>query len=248
MTGYTPLFHSITTGTLCGKWPDIGLWPIILSLSDRYGVVDVTHQYLATITGLPVDDVVACMDRFCQPDKASRSNTESGARLVLIEEHRDWGWKIVNHSKYAEKARLIHKNARAVESGKEAERKRTVRAKDKCPPESAGVHRCPTPQSQSQSQSQSKKSRARATRIPDDFELTDERRIVAEAETLSAERTFAKFVDYWSAASGARARKHDWDATWRNWCRNEADRFGGSNGATSRKTKFEEFYGADDAA
>lgn len=63
-----------------------------------------------------------------------------------------------------------------------------------------------------------------AKRLPEDFELTKERRLVAEAERLPAERTFAKFVDYWRSASGARARKLDWDATWRNWCRTEADR------------------------
>ena len=63
-----------------------------------------------------------------------------------------------------------------------------------------------------------------AKRLPEDFELTKERRAVAEAERLPADRTFAKFVDYWRSASGARARKLDWDATWRNWCRTEADR------------------------
>lgn len=75
-----------------------------------------------------------------------------------------------------------------------------------------------------------------ATRLPDDFTLTDERRLVAEAEKLPAERTFAKFCDHWRAASGARARKADWDATWRNWCRNEIDR-GVSNGARGQGPK-----------
>lgn len=62
-----------------------------------------------------------------------------------------------------------------------------------------------------------------ATRIPEDFAMTPERRAVAEAEKVNPERTFAAFRDYWIAASGAKARKHDWDATWRNWCRNQAD-------------------------
>lgn len=65
-----------------------------------------------------------------------------------------------------------------------------------------------------------------ATRLPADFVLSPERRTVAVAERLDAERTFAKFCDYWRAASGARARKVDWEATWRNWCRTEADRGG----------------------
>lgn len=73
-------------------------------------------------------------------------------------------------------------------------------------------------------QSRTEQSQKRASRLPADFSLTDERRLVAEAERLPAERTFAKFSDYWRAASGAKARKIDWDATWRNWCRSEADR------------------------
>jgi hypothetical protein len=80
----------------------------------------------------------------------------------------------------------------------------------------------------------------RATRLPDDFSLTSERILVAEAEKLPAERTFAKFCDYWRSAAGAKARKHDWDATWRNWCRSEADRSRGNGTPTKeRKTRYE---------
>lgn len=92
-------------------------------------------------------------------------------------------------------------------------------------------------------QPEQKKSTDRATRIPADFSLTDERRAIAAAEKLpDAERTFAKFRDYWTAAPGSKGRKIDWDATWRNWCRAEADR--GINGHSARPvqqnvTKFE---------
>ena len=62
-----------------------------------------------------------------------------------------------------------------------------------------------------------------ATRLPPDFSLNPERRAIAEAEKADAEREFAAFTDYWRSVSGARARKHDWDATWRNWCRRAGD-------------------------
>lgn len=62
-----------------------------------------------------------------------------------------------------------------------------------------------------------------AQRLPADFELTDQRRDVAKREAVDAEREFARFTDYWRAASGANARKHDWDAAWRNWCRKAQD-------------------------
>jgi hypothetical protein len=125
--GYVPLFASLTTGTLCGRWPDVGLWPIVLSLSDRHGVVDVTPMYLTSVTGLPQEDVAACMKRFCEPDPYSRTETQGGARLVLIDEHRDWGWRIVNHGVYREKARKQQQQIDSTASGRDADRKRQAR-------------------------------------------------------------------------------------------------------------------------
>src|SRR5690606_24885445 len=35
-----------------------------------------------------------------EPDPESRSPEEGGRRIVLLEDHRNWGWIIVNHAKY----------------------------------------------------------------------------------------------------------------------------------------------------
>lgn len=227
--GYTPLFDSLTKGTLCGRWPDIGLWPIVLSLSDRHGVVDSTPTHIAAITGLALLDVVSCMKRFCEPDPYSRSQDNDGARLELLETHRDWGWRIVNHGKYRERARKQAYDSERTASGLDAERKRQSRGVPTCPDTS----RSPDGDedvNKDEEGSRSTRSRAPATHLPDDFELTSERRAVAEAEKLPAERTFAKFCNHWRSASGQRARKRDWDATWRNWCMTEIDRNGAGNG------------------
>jgi hypothetical protein len=127
--GYTPLFDTLTKGTLCGRWPDIGLWPVVLSLADRHGVVDCTPAYIAGVTGLPLDDVIACMKRFCEPDVYSRSQEHQGARLELLDAHREWGWQVVNHGKYREKARKAMQQLDATASGRDAERKRIEREK-----------------------------------------------------------------------------------------------------------------------
>jgi hypothetical protein len=193
MAGYTPLFSSLTTGTLCGRWPDIGLWPIVLSLSDRHGVVDVTHAYLAGVTGLPVDDVIACMRRFCEPDPGSRSPSESGARLVLLESHRDWGWKIVNHGSYRERARKHSYDAARVEDGRNAERMATRR--DPTRPAKTPAH----PPSDSDSDSntdKSKRARAkRASRVPLDFQ-PDLELARSQIPDLDVEREVQKFRDW----------------------------------------------------
>lgn len=140
MSGYTPLFNSLTRGTLCGRWPDIGLWPIVLSLSDRKGVVDVHPNAIAGLTGLQVEEVIACMSRFCEPDPMSRSQDCDGRRLVLLDEHRDWGWQIVNHGKYREKARKAAYDAARTASGQDAERKRASRDVPRSPAKSRSTN------------------------------------------------------------------------------------------------------------
>ncbi|MFM2288832.1 MAG: hypothetical protein RL684_1975 [Pseudomonadota bacterium] len=75
------------------------------------------------------------------------------------------------------------------------------------------------------------KTTTRGTRIPPDFALTPERREFASSLSLHPLETFAKFVDFWRAKAGADAVKVDWEATWRNWCRNETARPARFNGA-----------------
>lgn len=158
MAGYTPLFSSLTTGTLCGKWPDIGLWPIVLSLADRHGVVDVTPDYLCRVTGLQVEAVTACMERFCAPDPYSRSREAEGARLQLVDPARPWGWQVVNHRSYREKARKESFDAARVADGRNAERLKT-----RAHPRSPAPNRADPPSdSDSDSDSNKKKNKSAA--------------------------------------------------------------------------------------
>lgn len=67
-----------------------------------------------------------------------------------------------------------------------------------------------------------------ATRIPDDFQPSEEMRAWFIAEQLPAvidgRMEHAKFVDYWLGCPGTKGRKLDWPATWRNWMRTAAER------------------------
>jgi len=42
-----------------------------------------------------------------------------------------------------------------------------------------------------------------------------------------------RFRDYWVSVPGAKGRKVDWEATWRNWCRKAMETKGSQNGRTS---------------
>lgn len=229
--GYTPAFGTMLTGTLFGKWPHNGIWALLLTRCDRRGFIDETPECIAAAIGIPVKALLKSIDFFMQPDSGSRTPTDDGRRLELIDPTRSWGWRVINHGKYREKARLMAKSAREVEDGANASRMADRRG----PPETA-ADRPSEAKAEAKEKAQAGESagappttRAKcATRIPDDFKLTDARRQIAVAERVEPERTFAKFCDYWRSASGRNARKLDWDATWRNWCRTETDRFRGN--------------------
>lgn len=59
---------------------------------------------------------------------------------------------------------------------------------------------------------------ARGTRLPSPFE-PDFQFAVDQGIQNTLEEA-AKFRDYWSAQPGQKGVKLDWQATWRNWCRN----------------------------
>jgi hypothetical protein len=183
------------------------------------------------MTGWPLDLLLQGIDALCQADPRSRSKAEDGRRLTLIDPTRDWGWRVVNIGIYRAKAAGLNQ----VASGKNAEKVRRYKERHRqTPSDTSGHQKTPeTPHSYSDSNTDSNKEKrgdgeraARAPtarRLPDDFSLTEQRRAIARAERADADREFAKFTDHWRAASGANARKHDWDAAWRNWCRKSQD-------------------------
>lgn len=62
----------------------------------------------------------------------------------------------------------------------------------------------------------------RGTRIPDDWQMTPELRAFAIDLGLDPDVTREGFVDYWRGVPGAKGRKLDWPATFRNRCRDLA--------------------------
>ncbi len=61
------------------------------------------------------------------------------------------------------------------------------------------------------------------TRLPADWQPAPTERDFAADLNLDPEATASTFRDYWAAIPGAKGRKTDWPATWRNWCRRDAD-------------------------
>lgn len=87
--------------------------------------------------------------------------------------------------------------------------------------------------------SSSSSTRSQGSRIPDDWEPSAD--LIAqmrhECPDVSLTAQHKRFVDHWRAQPGAKGRKSDWDATWRNWMRRAQDdatpRSGPRRGSTS---------------
>jgi hypothetical protein len=67
------------------------------------------------------------------------------------------------------------------------------------------------------------KAEANAIRLPDDWAPNSEEIAFCRRERpdLDVDSTADQFRDYWIAQPGAKGRKLDWHATWRNWVRNQ---------------------------
>ena len=64
---------------------------------------------------------------------------------------------------------------------------------------------------------------ARGNRLPEGWTPVDQVPPAGLSPDIAA-RELEKFRDYWHAKAGKDGSKLDWEATWRNWCRNAADR------------------------
>jgi uncharacterized protein YdaU (DUF1376 family) len=64
---------------------------------------------------------------------------------------------------------------------------------------------------------------ARGTRLSTDWELSEEQKQFCKQERpdLDPVKVSDGFKDYWISVAGAKGVKKDWDATWRNWVRNQ---------------------------
>lgn len=204
MAGYTPVFDSVFHGTLCGKWPTLPVWLTILPMADKNGHIDMSYQAMSALTGWPVDLLKQAMTELTAPDSESRSEAEEGRRLVLIDpENRSWGWRVVNHGKYRERARKQAWDAERTASGKDAERKRVSRESSRdvpTPPDASRLSPLSDSDTNTNTDPSPSKTRARQeaevsggtfAKIRDCYPLG----LYREADWLLAERAIRKRLD-----------------------------------------------------
>lgn len=100
MNVFAKIFAQIFDSSIASDYVVRHVFMDLLVLADRDGVVDMTPDAISRRTNVPEDVVLHSIAELMKPDHKSRSNEESGKRLVPLDSHRDWGWQIVNFEHY----------------------------------------------------------------------------------------------------------------------------------------------------
>lgn len=92
-----------------------------------------------------------------------------------------------------------------------------------------------TPPNQEPLTKNHKPKESRGTRLTEEWRPSPEDIAFCKAnrQDLKVSEVFQRFRDYWIAQPGAKGRKADWPATWRNWVRNEKAGPGGISGVSA---------------
>ena len=97
---YGKVFASMYDGTLAGNWQAIVTLQQMIVLCDIDGVIDMTPQALSARTSIPLDIIQTGIEHLEKPDPYSRTQESDGRRIERLDEHRAWGWRLVNYTKY----------------------------------------------------------------------------------------------------------------------------------------------------
>jgi len=124
-TMFAKVFFQIFESSISDDYLARHVFMDMLVLSDEEGVVDKTPRAISRITNVPLEIVERGIAKLSAADPDSRTPDEDGRRIVLIDENRTWGWRIVNYLKYRQ---IRDEEARRISN---RSYKRDQRAKEK---------------------------------------------------------------------------------------------------------------------
>lgn len=101
---YAKVFAQIFDSSIADDYQLRHFFMDLLVLADLNGVVDMTQSAIAARTRMPLDTVKDLLAKLEAPDPESRTTTAQGARIAKLDEHRSWGWFIVNYDKFRKTA------------------------------------------------------------------------------------------------------------------------------------------------
>ena len=97
---FAKVFASLWQGSMIGRSDLQLVFIYMLANCDAKGVFDQTPEVVSALTGLSLERVEEAIRILESPDPRSRTATDDGRRIVLLDKHRNWGWRIVNYVEY----------------------------------------------------------------------------------------------------------------------------------------------------
>jgi len=216
---YGKIFEQIYEGSLRMNWKAMVTFQQMIVLCSEDGTLDMTPQALHYRTGIPLDIIKDGIEILEQDDPESRTQNKNGKRIERLDDHRTWGWRLINHEYYKNLSTWEEKKDRARER-KKKQREREKLASDKMM--SQDVTPCHTSSHMSQytdtdkDTNKKKNTKKKKTCVwPKDFVLTNEMKTYAVDKGVAPEKVRAFFDDFrnWAEAKGATYR--DWNAAFR---------------------------------
>jgi hypothetical protein len=99
---YAKVFAQIFDSSIADDFRLRHFFMDLLVLADVNGVVDMTPTAIAARTRIPLEDVSAMLAKLEQSDPESRTAEADGRRIERLDDHRTWGWHIINYSRFRE--------------------------------------------------------------------------------------------------------------------------------------------------
>jgi len=99
---FAKIFEQIFDSSIAEDWQTRHVFEDLLKLCDRRGILDRTREAIARRTNVPIEIVTRAIAELEKPDTRSRNPENEGRRIIRLDEHRDWGWRIVNYDYYRE--------------------------------------------------------------------------------------------------------------------------------------------------
>ena len=137
---YGKIHDTIYEGTLAEDWRALITFQQMLILCDADGNIDMTPRAISRRTGIPIDHIEAGIKVLEAPDPESRSSNEQGRRIIRLDDHRDWGWFIVNHAEYRAIKNAQDRREYKTRKQREYREKNSKENKDVV---DKSVHKCP---------------------------------------------------------------------------------------------------------
>lgn len=98
---YSRVFLQILDSSIAEDFTLRHVFEDFLKLCDhKTGVIDMTRQALSRRLNIPLDTLNVEISKLEAADEASRDGEFEGRRIERLDEHRDWGWRILNWGKY----------------------------------------------------------------------------------------------------------------------------------------------------